>query len=202
MAIDLPVPEALVTSLLELVQALDRFHLRYAVIGGIATSYRSHPRYTEDLDLLLEVPQLSLPGLLDDLQARGFQFDPATTIREWTREHLTVLSFHGIRIDWLKPLIPLYKHVLDTARVESWLGTSIRVASPEGVILTKLIAFRGQDQIDIDNLLAANRGQLDLDFISREWQTVAELDDPRMQWFQQRVAQFYLSQDPPRAPKS
>jgi hypothetical protein len=200
MATDLPVSEALVTSLLELVQALDRLHVRYAVIGGIATSYRSHPRYTEDLDLLLEIPQLSLPGLLDDLQARGFHFDPTTTIREWTREHLTVLSFHGIRIDWLKPVIPLYQHILDAARAESWLGSSIRIASPEGLILTKLIAFRGQDQVDIENLLAANRGQLDLDLISREWQTVAELDDSRTQWLNEKVAQLYQSPESPGTP--
>src|SRR5262245_24014192 len=196
MAIDQPaLPEHLLNGLLELVQAFDRLHLRYALIGGLATGYRSRPRYTRDLDFLLEVPQLALPGLLDDLEARGFAVDKLATIRAWTQDHLTAFSFHGVRIDWMKPVLPLFRHIIDNARPENWLGSSIRIASPEGLILTKLIAFRGQDQLDIDNLLAANRGQLDLDFISREWQTVAELDDPRMAWFKERVAQFYLAQD-------
>jgi hypothetical protein len=185
-------PQNLVTGLLEHVQALDRFHLRYAVIGGIAAGYRSRPRFTQDLDFLLEVPQLVLPRLLEDLHGRGFAFDAQTVIREWTSQHLMVMSFHGVRIDWLKAVIPLYQHVIDQAHSESWLGRSIRIAAVEGLILTKLIAFRGQDQVDIESLLAANRGQLDLDFIHREWQAVADSDDPRMQRFNEMVARLYL----------
>ena len=186
----------LLNGLLQLAQVLDGFHLRYALIGGVATGYRSSPRVTEDLDFLLEVPQLTLPGLLEELRSRGFTFDMETVIREWTQEHLTVLSFHGVRIDWLKPLIPCYRRVLEEARPEQWLGCTVRIASPEGLILTKLLAFRTQDQVDIENLLAANRGQLDLDLVRREWQTVAELNDPRMRWFDDRVTRFYLPPAP------
>lgn len=181
------------TALLELAQALEGRRLRYTLIGGVATGYRSRPRFTRDLDFLIDVPQLALPGLLDDLRARGFDFDPTTTIREWTREHLTAVAFRGIRIDWLKPLLPCYQHVIDTARQEVWLGCPISIAAPEGLILIKLLAFRGQDQVDIENLLAANRGQLDLEWIRREWQAVAGSDDPRLQRFGEMVTQFYLS---------
>ncbi len=44
----------------------------------------------------------------------------------------------------------------------------------------KLLAFRTQDQVDIENLVAAHQGTLDLDWIRAEWQTVTGLDDPRM----------------------
>jgi hypothetical protein len=189
-------PQHLLTGLLELVQALDKLRARYALIGGIATGYRSQPRFTEDLDFLLEVPQIQLPGLLEDLRARGFTFDTEATIREWTREHLAVLSFQGVQIDWLKPVIPLYQHVIDSARPEQWLGCNVRIASAEGLILTKLLVFRGQDQVDVENLLAANRGQLDMDFIRREWQTVAEADDPRAEWLEQAVTRLYLPPPP------
>jgi hypothetical protein len=85
---DLPqLPQNLLTGLMELVQALDRLHLRYALIGGVAAGYRSGPRFTEDLDFLVEVPQVLLPALLDDLHARGFEFDSEKAIREWTQEH-------------------------------------------------------------------------------------------------------------------
>lgn len=192
MAIDLPnLPQDLLTALLLSVQALDRRQIRYALIGGVATAYRSRPRFTQDLDFLLDVPQLVLPGLLDDLHARGFDFDTEATIREWTREHLTILSFHGLRIDWLKPLLPCYQRVLEDARPEIVLDWPVRIAAPEGLILMKLLAFRSQDQVDIENLLAANRGQLDLDRIRREWAAIASLDDPHMQRFEEMVARFY-----------
>ncbi len=51
-------PEDLPAGLLQLTQALDKLRLRYALIGGVATGYRSRPRFTQDLDFLLDIPQL------------------------------------------------------------------------------------------------------------------------------------------------
>jgi hypothetical protein len=65
------------------------------------------------------------------------------------------------------------------------------VASAEGLIALKLLAGRTQDLADIDNLLAANRGQLDLDWVEREWLTVSTTDDPRWQRFRQSIAEYY-----------
>jgi hypothetical protein len=46
--------------------------------------------------------------------------------------------------------------------------------------LTKLLAYRAQDQADIENLVAIHRDTLDLAWIRSEWATVAAPDDPRM----------------------
>ncbi len=51
-------PEDLPAGLLQLTQALDKLRLRYALIGGVATGYRSRPLFTQDLDFLLDIPQL------------------------------------------------------------------------------------------------------------------------------------------------
>jgi hypothetical protein len=133
------------------------------------------------VDFLLRVPQIQFPSLLDSLTLVGFECDIVATIREWTQHHMVTLSFRGIRVDWLKPVIPLYNHVLEKATEEHWLNHPIRVASSEGLILLKLLAFRTQDQLDVENIVAAHRGNLDIDWIRTEWQTVATLDDPRMQ---------------------
>jgi hypothetical protein len=193
-------PQDLQAGLLQMVEALNALKLRFTLIGGIAVGYRSRPRFTRDIDFLLEVPQLVLPSLLQDLQDRGFSFDTAKTIREWTRDHLTVLNYHGVTIDWLKPVLPVYQHVIDQARTEHFLGCSVPIASPECLILTKLIAFRGQDQVDIENLLAANQGQLDLEFIRQEWITFADEKDPRYLKFLELAAKLYLPAPPPESP--
>ena len=181
MSADAPIKEEdLLDALAASAEGLRARRINYAVIGGMATTFRGQPRTTKDIDFLLQVPQLQLPGLLDELTARGFTCNPVTTIREWTQEHMTTLSFRGIRIDWLKPVIPLYQHVLDRATEETWLGRPVRVASAEGLILLKLLAYRTQDQLDIENLVAAHRETLDLDWVQSEWATVAAPDDPRM----------------------
>lgn len=168
--------------------ALARFGVDYALIGGAAVSLLTQPRFTKDIDFLLNVPQIVLPGLLDEFHARGFDFDLTKTIREWNQHNFVSLSFAGIPIDWLKPVIPAYQHVLDRA-TELALDTGpVRVATPEGLILLKLLAYRLQDQIDIENLVAAAEGSLDIEWIRAEWQTIANLDDPRMRKLEEMIA--------------
>lgn len=163
---------------------MDKAKVKYALIGGLASGFRTHPRATRDIDFLLRVPQISLPPLLSDLARRGFEFDEHKTIREWTQQHMTTLSYRGIRIDWLKPALPIYQHVLDRARTENWLDHPVRIASAEGLIILKLMADRAQDWVDIGNLVATH-DKLDFHWIRAEWESIASLDDPRMKKFEQ-----------------
>src|SRR5262249_23530566 len=90
--------------------------VRHALIGGRATAMRGRPRLTQDVDFLIDIPQLALPGLLDALLARGFSLDPAVVIPEYIRQHMTAFSFGGeVRIDWLKPVLPFYSRALSDA---------------------------------------------------------------------------------------
>jgi hypothetical protein len=169
--------------------------IRYAVVGGLATLMRGRPRFTQDVDVLLDVPQLALPGLLDDLARLGFAFDAPTVIREFVHEHMTSFRFGSVRIDWLKPVLPLYARTLADASFVTWTeGHSLRIATAEGLILTKLVAFRPQDQVDIETLLIANRDEIDAGLIRREWSAVAEGEETRTAWLEDAIARLV----PPR----
>jgi hypothetical protein len=168
-------------------EALSEAHVAYALIGGLAAGKRTDPRFTRDIDFLVNVPQLKLPSVLEELSRRGFEFELTEVIREWTQHHMTTLSFRGIRVDWLKPVIPAYQHVLDTANDESLGERPIRVANAEGLILLKLLAFRTRDQLDIELLVAAHGDKLDMEWIRSEWQSVHSLDDSRMKWLETLV---------------
>jgi len=161
--------------------------IAYAVIGGLAAGMRSQSRFTKDIDFLLRIPQIQLSVVLEKLRERGFEFDLVSTIREWTQHHMVQLTFRGIPVDWLKPPIPLYDHVLDRATDERLQNHPIRVASVDGLILLKLLAFRTADQLDIERLVAVHRERLDLDWIRTEWQSVHSLDDSRMKWLETLV---------------
>ena len=49
-------------------EAFEARGIQYALIGGLATTLRGRPRFTKDVNFLLDIPQLVLPGLLDDLE--------------------------------------------------------------------------------------------------------------------------------------
>lgn len=163
--------------------------VRYALLGGLATMLRGRPRFTQDVDVLLDVPQIALPGLLDALVDRGFSLDRDTVIRQFVQESMTSFRFGVVRIDWLKPVLPLYAHALAAATSLPWTdGHILRVLTPEGLIVTKLVSFRPQDQEDIRTLLAANRDEIDLDGIRREWAAVSVGEEARSAWLDSEIA--------------
>ena len=136
-----------------LAEVFEARSVRYALIGGLAVTIRGRPRFTQDVDFLLEVPQIMLAGLLDDLIKRGFAIDPAVVIKQFVADHLTSFTIGRVRVDWLKPVLPLYARTLaDAAPVEWTSGHTVRVATAEGLVLTKMVSFRPQDQIDIEAL--------------------------------------------------
>jgi hypothetical protein len=170
---------------------------RYAIVGGLATLMRGRPRFTQDVDVLLNVPQVALPGLLDELAERGFEFDMPTLIHEFVREHMTAFLFGSVRIDWLKPILPLYTRALDDASFLMWTeGHPLRVATAEGLILTKMVSFRPQDQVDIETLLIANRDDIDVGLIRREWSTVSVGEEARTAWLDDAIKRTF--DQPPR----
>ena len=102
---------------------------------------------------------------------------------------MTTLMFESVRIDWLKPVLPLYDRALRDATAIPWTeGHSVNVVSAEGLILTKLVAFRSQDQEDIRTLLIANRDQVDVRLILSEWSALADEQEPRTKWLQETIA--------------
>jgi Nucleotidyl transferase AbiEii toxin, Type IV TA system len=179
----------------ELVRAVDALaeafatrSVRHALIGGLATSMRGRPRFTQDVDFLLDVPQVALPGLLDDLAERGFAIEKDVVIREYVHEHITAFSFGPVRIDWLKPVLPFYSRALADAETLEWSeGHSVQVATAEGLILTKMVAFRPQDQVDIDVLLTANRDAIDVGLIREEWSPFAATEAERTVWLEAAI---------------
>jgi hypothetical protein len=170
--------------------------IRYALVGGLATLIRGRPRFTQDVDVLLDVPQMVLPGLLDELARLGFTLDKDRVIAEYVREHMTSFRFGSVRIDWLKPVLPLYARTLADASPMTWTeGHAVRIATAEGLILTKMVAFRPQDQADVETLLIANREEIDTELIRREWSAVSAGEEARTAWLEGALARLI----PPQA---
>src|SRR5271154_6487747 len=103
-------------------------------------------------------------------------------VRRWSADRFLTFSHGQVRVDWMQPVLPLYAMVLNTAEPKPWLEANLNVATAEGLILTKLVAFRPQDQADIESLLIANRDNIDLELIRREWSAVSLGEEARTAW--------------------
>jgi predicted nucleotidyltransferase len=166
------------------VSTFDARSVQYAIMGGIAAIQYSRSRTTNDIDALLAVPQIAMAGLFEALESAGFVVDVPKNVREFRDDGLTTIRYGEVLIDLMRPILPVYAHVLDRAVQSQILGQPVRVVSVEGLIVTKLLAFRLQDETDIRELVVAHKGRLDLDYIRREFATVADKGDPRSAKFE------------------
>jgi|SRR5580765_5822106 len=183
--------EHVLDALDQLAEVFNEQRAEYALIGGLGVAMRGTVRATQDVDFLVQIPQLHLPGVLEALANAGCQIDINEAIRVWSRDHLLNFSCGSVRVDWLKPVLPAFTHVLERARWEQINSRAVRVADAEGLLLLKLIAFRPRDQEDIKGILATNSGHLDLDWVRREWSQLAGDSDSKTKQFEELVSNYY-----------
>jgi hypothetical protein len=172
-----------------LVSTLNEHQARYAIIGGLATIQHGRVRTTDDIDALLSVPQLIMPGFFETLRERGFTLDVMQCVHQLRDDGLTTLRFADVLVDLMRPVLPAYDHVLDRAVDAQIFGRPVRISSVEGLIVMKLIAFRPQDEADVQDLIAAYPAGLDLKYIRTELESLADPSDARRSKFEEWVRQ-------------
>ncbi|MGC1300905.1 MAG: hypothetical protein WA840_00895, partial [Caulobacteraceae bacterium] len=70
-----PSGQALQRAFSSLVAVLNARGVRYAIIGGIATIQHTRVRTTNDIDALVAIAQIAMPGLFEALRDNGFVVD-------------------------------------------------------------------------------------------------------------------------------
>jgi len=176
MSLDIPLLEALE----KLGAELERSRVPYALIGGLAAVRHGVVRTTLDIDILLAAPRVTLPGLLDRLQAAGFTVDRDRTIRELTTGRMSRIAYRGVPVDLLEPVLPVFADTLRRASRMAGGLAGIRLATAEDVIVHKLIAFRERDREDIRRIHQVQGETLDLEYVRRQWLTIGDSSDDRI----------------------
>ena len=87
----------LLRALERLVGVLNERKTDYALIGGLGVAVRGPVRATRDIDMVLSIPQVEFPRLLESLADQGFQLDVYSAIRTWNEQHLLEFASGGPR---------------------------------------------------------------------------------------------------------
>ncbi|MEZ4423233.1 MAG: hypothetical protein R3E98_07495 [Gemmatimonadota bacterium] len=120
---------------------LTRLEVPYMLTGSLAAAHYSLPRATQDVDLVIELGDGAVSGLVDALAAAGFYVSP-----EAAREAIQVRgSFNAIDAEsgWKVDFIPRKERPFSRSefqrrRLVPMLGSEVAVVSPEDLVLAKL----------------------------------------------------------------
>jgi predicted nucleotidyltransferase len=141
--------------------------IRFAVIGGIAVGVHGEPRFTADVDAIIGTDvdrALALIQLLDQTPFRALFSDVAEVVQSAFILPLRHRETQ-IRVDLAIGLTGFEKQLIDRADDITIAARNIPVATPEDLILLKLLAARPRDMDDVSSIVARQGESIDWQYL-------------------------------------
>ena len=141
---------------LELLHVLESHKVKYAIIGGYAVGIYSEPRYTKDLDLIIDPTIENAKSLLDALNQFGAP--PSNlSIEDIAKPGLLyVFGIEPLRVDILNRIKGVsVAELIERSNRITIQDTHMMVVTLPDLIQLKQIANRAQDIADLEKLKIA-----------------------------------------------
>jgi hypothetical protein len=167
---------AVYSAALELQSFCRERNWRFCFIGGVALQRWGEPRQTVDVDVTLLTGFGEEESFVDPLLSRfvGRRSDA----REFALQHRVLLleNAAGVGLDVALGGLPFEAGSVERASAFSiGDGQSLFTCSAEDLIVHKCFANRGQDWVDVENILVRQQGRLDVRLIRTELAPLVEL---------------------------
>lgn len=141
--------------LVKLAESLDNAKILYMIIGGQAVLLYGEPRLTRDIDITLALTPDELNRILEIVRKINLKV-LVENIVDFVRKHWVLPAFDeesGFRIDFIFSWTPYEKEALERARIFEIEKYPIKFASPEDLIIHKIISGRTRDLDDIRTIM-------------------------------------------------
>lgn len=126
-------------------------------IGGVAVSLIAQPRATQDIDAVIWLEEREWEPFLETGKKHGI-IPRINDALEFARKSRVLLLKHdasGINIDISLGGLEFEREMIERSTKLLVGGLSIRIPTPEDLIITKAVAQRPKDMADIDAILIA-----------------------------------------------
>jgi len=151
--------------LLDVIGALNRLHIPYAIVGAFAASFYGVVRASMDADAVISLQpnQTGVKRLLDGLRKAGFQStyrkgdlsDPVGAV-------VNIEDNFRNRVDLLMNIRGMADAVFSRAVEADFMGAQIRVIGIEDFIAMKIFAGSAKDLNDVTGVLKVSYDRINL----------------------------------------
>jgi hypothetical protein len=180
-----------------MVRQMEELGLAYAIGGSMAAAAYSVPRFTRDVDIVVDLPLDRVSEFLARFPRPDFYVDESA-VRQAVRDRAQFNIIHnesGVKADIYIPADPLQENQIKRARRLVIESGEANYSPPEELIVMKLTYWKfGQTERhleDIVNLLYGLRGEVDFDWLDAEVSRRG-LQDPwkavQLRWREARAA--------------
>jgi hypothetical protein len=167
-----------------LVSTLEQLGLRYFVTGSTVTIFHGEPRFTNDIDVVVDLPEAAVADLCRQFAEDDF-YVSVDAARDAVRRRSQFNIIHprsGLKIDVIIPAETAFNRsrFSRAMRVNAGGDWEAMFSSPEDAILRKMEFYQegGSDKHlrDIAGVLKANAGGLDTAYIE-QWAATLGVTD-------------------------
>ncbi len=144
---------------LEALQKLiERFNNRGVIIGGIASSLLGKPRLTADLDAMFLASVDDIPEIIAAAEKLGIipRIEDASEFAKKNRVLLLRHAGSSVNIDISLGILPFEEEAVERSREVNVGGVSVRLPTPEDLVIFKAVAHRPVDLFDIQGIVESN----------------------------------------------
>ena len=142
----------------EFLSLFNKHKVKYCIIGAFAVAFYAKPRYTKDIDILVEPCKDNAQKILKVLEEFGFG-DLSISQDDLTTEgNILQLGYEPLRIDLLTKLEGfLFQDIWKNKRTGEYGSEKVNFIGLDDLIQNKKQSDRPTDRIDIDLLEKARR---------------------------------------------
>ena len=133
-----------------LLELLNENEVRYLIVGGYAMAFHGVPRFTGDLDILVDSGLENASRVVSALEKFGFGGVGLTAMDFQQPGNVIQLGYPPLRIDFLNALSGVASEEAFAQAIQGRCGeTSVFYISREHLIQNKLATDRPRDRADI-----------------------------------------------------
>lgn len=137
----------------ELLQLFNKHRVRYCIVGAFALAFHARPRFTKDLDLLVEPSEKNGERIVAALDEFGFARLNLTSADFSKPKKVIQLGYEPVRVDLVTSLTGVTFSTVWKNRKSGHLGGSkVNFIGVRELIRNKKATGRRQDLADIESL--------------------------------------------------
>lgn len=152
--------------------ALNKAGLDYVIVGGVAAILYGRPRATFDVDIVINIQPSDTEAVKSLVQAFSshslevFEHKIVSTLKE--RNYFSVFDTKTpFRVDAKGVYTRLDSMLLKNRKKANLLDLEVWIASPEDMVITKLIYGSPQDIEDVISIILNLKEKLDFEYLNQ-----------------------------------
>ncbi|OQX80193.1 MAG: hypothetical protein B6D56_05570 [Candidatus Omnitrophica bacterium 4484_70.1] len=142
----------------EFLGLLNKYQVKYCIVGSYAVAVWGYPRYTKDIDILIEPTKENAKRIISAIREFGIKSQDLTEEDFIKKNRVIQLGYEPVRIDILTSVEGVSFSTIWRNKVEDFYGKEkVYFVGLKELIRIKKKVARPQDLVDLEELLRRER---------------------------------------------